>query len=355
MKNNNIPLYAEVYELLKNRICTGVYPKGSKLPSKRILAESLGVSLITVVHALELLCDEDYIASRERSGNFVIYSEETSTPRPTYDRGISADAYERRLITMQNEFPTSVYVKKARGVLSEHADDLLTPSNDNGLLCLRQAIADYLGRARDISVDPSRIFVGSGARSLYIFTILLCGRDKRYAIEDPSYDRIERAYTAFGIDPIKVPLNEGGISTDVLSSLDADLLHVTPYYSYPSGISTTSRARRDYTKWARAGERMLIEDDFGSELCKTHRPSDTLLAADPERVIYINSFSKTISPAVRAGYAVVPEHLCDRAKAACEIVPCAMSTLDQYLLTELIRGGDLERSINRMRKKLKEK
>lgn len=355
MNNKNIPLYAEIYELLKNRIRSGVYPKAGKLPSKRALAESLGVSLITVVHALELLCDEGYIVGRERSGYYVTYSEDRVFARPSQSPATTSDGYERRLMTMQSEFPPSVYVKKARGVLSEHADELLTPSNDNGLLCLRQAIADYLGRARDISVEPSQIFVGSGARSLYIFTLLLCGRNKRYAIEDPSYDRIERAYRAFGIDPIKVPLNEGGIRPELLSSLDADLLHVTPYYSYPSGISTTSRVRREYTKWARAGERMLIEDDFGSELCKAHRPSDTLFSADPERVIYINSFSKTISPAVRAGYAVVPEHLLDAAKTACEIVPCAMSTLDQYLLTELIQDGDLERSINRMRRRLCDK
>lgn len=254
---------------------------------------------------------------------------------------------------MESGFPISVYAKSVRHVLSEQGDRVLLPSDDNGLLPLREAIADYLARARDISVEPSQIFVGSGARSLYYFTVLLCGRNKRYAIEDPSYDRIESIYRALGIEPIKASLGKNGIDGFVLSSLDADLLHVTPYYSYPSGISASASKRREYTEWAQIGERMLIEDDFGSELCRSCRPSATLFSASPERVIYINSFSKTISPAIRAGYAVVPKELVPAALAACEIAPCNLPTLDQYLLAELISSGDLERHINRIRRRLK--
>lgn len=353
MNDLQTPLYMAVYNKLREQILTGVYPPKSKLPSKRVLADSLGVSVITVVHALELLSDEGYITSRERSGSYVTHLGVTSTPETHHM--LKGDSYEGRLMAMESSFPPSVYAKVARRVLSEQGERLLLPADDNGLLCLREAIADYLARARDIRVEPSQIFVGSGARSLYYFTVLLCGRDKRYAIEDPSYDRIESTYRALGIEPLKARLGNDGIDGLVLSSLDAELLHVTPYYSYPSGISTSAAKRREYTAWAEKGDRLLIEDDFGSELCRSCRPSDTLFSASPERVIYINSFSKTISPAVRAGYAVLPRHLVDAALSACEIAPCNLPTLDQYLLAELISGGDLERNINRMRRRLKSK
>ncbi len=351
MKTTKSPLYMTVYDKIKGQIVMGVYPPKSKLPSKRVLADLLGVSIITVVHALELLVDEGYIVTRERSGSYVTYQGENS--RPTTYHAPSTDSYEGRLIAMESGFPTSVYAKTARHVLSEQGDRVLLPSDDNGLLCLRKAISDYLARVRDIRVEPSQIFVGSGARSLYYFTVLLCGRDKRYAIEDPSYDRIESTYRALGIEPIKASLGKNGIDGFVLSLLDADLLHVTPYYSYPSGISASASKRQEYTEWAQIGDRMLIEDDFGSELCRSGRPSDTLFSASPERVIYINSFSKTISPAIRAGYAVVPKELVPAALAACEIAPCNLPTLDQYLLAELISSGDLERHINRIRRRLK--
>lgn len=351
MKSTRSLRYMAVYDKLKEQITSGVYPMGSKLPSKRTFADMFGVSIMTVVHALEMLADEGFIVTRERSGYYVIYQGENSR-HATY-QAPKIDSYEGRLIAMESGFPISVYAKSARHVLSEQGDRVLLPSDDNGLLCLREAIADYLARARDIRVEPSQIFVGSGARSLYYFTVLLCGRDKRYAIEDPSYDRIESTYRALGIEPIKASLGKNGIDGGVLSVLDADLLHVTPYYSYPSGISTSAAKRREYTEWAQVGDRMLIEDDFGSELCRSGRPSSTLFSASPERVIYINSFSKTISPAIRAGYAVVPKELVPAALAACEIAPCNLPTLDQYLLAELISSGNLERHINRIRRRLK--
>lgn len=353
------PLYMQMYEDIKDQIVKGVYRYGEKIPSKRVLADRFGVSVITAEHALALLVDEGYIKNSLRCGFFAAYYPElnfsgTGTAADVRTRTHEgADSFESRLLDSRCVFPPSVYIKEVRRTLSELGDRLLEPSDVSGVYMLRAAISEYLARARSIYAAPERIIIGSGARSLYNLAILMIGQDKVYAIEKPSYAAIEQTYLMHRVRYVTAELGDDGIKTEALENLSADVLHVTPYFSFPSGISASAAKKQSYLDWAESGERLIIEDDFGSELYRFCKPAQTLCAFDPQRVVYINTFSKTVSPAIRVGYMIIPEVLADRAADCLGFASCPPPVLEQYVLAGLISGGSFERNLNRMRRNLR--
>lgn len=250
-------------------------------------------------------------------------------------------------------FPAGLYAKTVRSVLTKYGDDILKRTDGAGLPRLRCAVAKYLMRAREIEVSPDDIVIGSGAEALYQLAIMLIGSDRVYAIETPSYDKIEKTYRARGISCLLLPLSGDGIPDSVLSSCAADVLHVTPYHSFPSGITATAAKKRAYLEWAKSRGAVIIEDDFGSEFCRSRKPTDTLFETDGgERVLYINTFSKTLSPALRVGYMLLPRALQSRRKNI-EYMSCSVPVLDQYILCELLDGGSFERHLNRIRRQIR--
>ena len=345
------PVYLQLYGQIRDDILSGVYAYNSKLPSKRSLAEETGVSTVTVEHAYALLCDEGYAEGRPRSGYVVIFrksdgfaaaarSEHTPHPAPS-----SAHAHP--------DFPLSVLSKTMRRVLTEHGDLLLEKSPSLGCWELREAIRRYLARNRGISVDTEQIVIGSGSEYLYGLIVELLGRNKIFAIESPSYKKIEQVYRATEIRYELLPLRRTGIDSKALSETSADILHTTPYRSYPSGVTATASKRHEYIRWADRGERYIIEDDFESEFSVSTKPTETLFAlSDKDNVIYLNTFSKTISPSLRIGYMVLPKHLVKTYEEKLGFYSCTVPTFMQYVLTELIDNGDFERHINRVRRGL---
>ena len=250
-------------------------------------------------------------------------------------------------------FPAGLYAKTVRSVLTKYGGDILKRTAGAGLPRLRCAVAQYLMRAREIEVSPDDIVIGSGAEALYQLAIMLIGSDRIYAIETPSYDKIEKTYRARGINCLLLPLSGDGVPDSVLSSCAADVLHVTPYHSFPSGITATAAKKKAYLEWAKSRGAVIIEDDFGSEFCRSRRPTDTLFETDGgERVLYINTFSKTLSPALRAGYMLLPRALQVRRKNI-EYMSCSVPVLDQYILCELLDGGSFERHLNRIRRQIR--
>lgn len=342
------PVYLQIYKQIRDDIIAGIYPFDTKLPSKRSLAEETGVSTITVEHAYALLCDEGYVEARERSGYIVVFRKS--------DGFVASIEHHTDHITHYSEntntrFPISVISKTMRKVLTEHGELLLEKSENRGCLELREAICRYLARNRGMQVDVEQIVIGSGSEYLYGLIVELFGRNKVYAIETPSYKMIEQVYKATEINYELLPLTSSGIDSKALSETKADILHTTPYRSYPSGVTATASKRHEYIRWSSKNNRYIIEDDFESEFAVSTKPTETLFAlSESDNVIYLNTFSKTISPSFRIGYMVLPKHLVEMFDSKLGFYSCTVPTFMQYVLTELINNGDFERHINRVRR-----
>lgn len=340
--------YMLLYEKLRQMILSGSYSYGSKLPSKRILSEENGISLISVEHSLEMLADEGYIETRERKGYFVIYREDEG-----FTNSIGSAFY-----TVPSEasdevdlFPFSLYARTMRKVLSQYDQQIFTRCPGEGSVKLRQAIAGYLGRSRNMMVPYERIVIGSGAEYLYGLILQMLGMERAYAIEKPSYEKIEQIYNAHGIYPESLPLGKGGIISSNLASSSAEVLHVSPFRSFPSGITASAAKRAEYIKWASSNGRIIIEDDFESEFSVLSKPEDTLFAlSEDDNVIYINTFSKTIAPSIRIGYMILPEKLMGLFQTKVGFYSCTVPSYEQYVLAEFMDSGEFERHINRVRR-----
>ena len=343
----NRPVYLQLYRQIRADIIAEHYPHGAKLPSKRGLAEELGVSTVTVEHAYALLCDEGYVQARERSGYTVLFrrGDGFATPHET------GTPLSEAPIHPHPEFPLSVLSKTMRRVLTERGDLLLEKSPNRGCAPLRQAICRYLARSRGMQVEAEQIVVGAGSEYLYSLIVELLGRDRVYAIESPSYKKIRQVYDAMEITCDLLPLTDAGIDSQALAATAAQVLHTTPYRSYPSGVTATASKRHEYIRWAEEGDHLIIEDDFESEFSVHTKPTETLYAlAKKDNVIYLNTFSKTISPSLRVGYMVLPRHLVEVFEERLGFYSCTVPTFLQYVLTELINNGDFERHINRVRR-----
>ena len=360
------PAYMQLYHQLRDDITRGVCPYGMKLPSKRFLAAETGTSVITVQHAYDLLADEGCIRSRERSGYYVSYRENElfpvapdSSTESEYSANISghheiSDIPVRGpiLTPEQEQFPFTVLAKTARKVLTEHGEELLLRSPNSGTMFLREAIAQYMARSRRIIVSPEQIIIGSGSEYLYNLIVQMLGRERTFALEDPSYEKIRLVYEASGVHCEMLPMDREGIKLSALHRTSASVLHVTPFNSYPSGITASASRRAGYIRWASRDNRFIIEDDFDSEFSMSAKAEDTLFSLEPQRsVIYMNTFTRTISPAVRVGYMVLPAQLSAALQETISFYSCTVPVFTQHLLAEVIRSGDFERHINRVRRR----
>ena len=386
------PAYMQLYSRIREDITKGICPFRSKLPSKRYLASETGTSVITVQHAYDLLADEGYIESRERSGYYVIYKENELFPVASsaddYSNasgsavsgaaadgyaasgaaadGVTAELYDTSEIheisdipirgpivtPEQEQFPFNILARKARKVLSEYGESLLERSPNSGTVLLREAIAQYLARSRRMNVAPDQIVIGSGSEYLYNLIVQILGRDRTFALEDPSYEKIRLVYEASGVHCEMLPMDREGVRLGSLRHSAASVLHVTPFNSYPSGITATASRRAGYIKWASSKDRYIIEDDFDSEFSMSTKAEDTLFSLEPHRsVIYMNTFTRTLSPAVRVGYMVLPAEQSAAMQEKISIYSCTVPVFTQHLLAELISSGDFERHINRVRRR----
>ena len=341
--------YLQLYRQLRRDITDGIYKYGSKLPSKRLLAEEAGVSVITVEHSYSLLCDEGYTEPRERKGYFVIYKEKDFL-------AISEKAEEVKLHikaphTEENSFPFSVLSKTMRRVLSVYGEDILVKSPNLGCSELRRAISDYLSRNTGIIARPECIIIGSGAEYLYSLIVMLLGRDRIFGLENPSYEKIRKVYSACQVSCRMLSMGREGIQSEELRSTDANVLHITPFNSYPSGITATASKRMEYLAWAKERNAVIIEDNYDSELTVSTKHEETLFSLDREGcVIYLNTFSKTVAPSMRVGYMILPEKMMKEFEERLGFYSCTVPVFEQYVLSELIEKGDFERHINRTRR-----
>ena len=336
--------YRQLYAQLKEALVSGAYPPGSRLPSKRALAAELGISVITVEHALALLADEGWVEPRERSGVYALPHGGVAPARAALEEMSLPQSVPK-------DFPFNALARIMRRTLADKGERILAKSPPLGTIELRGAIRRYLARSRGLDVDEGRILIGSGAEALYALLVQLLGRGTLFAVEDPSWEKIRLVYEHNGARCVSLPMGPDGIDGAALSACAAGALHVTPYRSYPSGISASAAKRAAYAAWAEARGTWLIEDDYNSELASPRGRIETLAALLPERTLYLSTFSKTIAPSFRTGYLVLPAPLMAEYRERLGFYSCSVPVYDQYVLAEFIDSGELERSLSRRRRK----
>ena len=349
-KNGKVPAYLQLYRFFVRDIAAGVYPYGSRLPSKRMIAEETGVSVITAEHALTLLMEEGYVRSRERSGVYVIYRDEDFLGE--MGKPEEAPPEKEHAEHISGEFPFSVLAKTMRKVLLDYGEKILVKSPNHGCPELREEICRYLGRSRGISVLPSQVIIGSGAEYLYGLIAQLLGTDQIIAVENPSYKKIREVYEAMGITCDALNMKPDGIATEELERTKARILHVTPFNSFPSGVTAGISKKLEYLRWAGKRGGILVEDNYDSELTVSRKIEEPLFSMDTAgNVIYLNTFSRTLAPSMRIGYMILPARLEETFNRKLGFYSCTVPIYDQYVLAELLKSGDFERHLNRVRRK----
>lgn len=341
--------YHALYQNLKQQIQDGERHPGEKLPSKRVLADTAGVSLITVEKAYAMLADEGYITPKQRQGYFVA----AISPLPTKQRDHAPIHHlPEPPPPKKSAFGYSVWFKTVRRVMAEQGAALFVRSPREGCAVLRNAIADYLLRYRGMRADPERIIIGSGAEQLYEFAARVLGQVRCIGIEEPGYPTIKTVYDFLGVKTLPLAMGEDGIAKSELQK-PFDVLHITPFHSFPTGISTSVAKRCEYLNWAHRTGNFLIEDDYASEFFKPGHPIEPLYAMDgTDSVIYINTFSKSLSPAMRMGYMILPKRLLAAYQKIGTGLSCSVPVMDQYVLAAFIQSGAFERHLNHLRCRL---
>lgn len=249
-------------------------------------------------------------------------------------------------------FPYAAWAKSLRDALTRESERMLVGETGfAGALRLRKAIADHLRGFRGMEVDPECIVVGAGSQVLYNWLVQLLGRNLHYGVEDPGYLRLSRIYEANNVELSHIPLDENGIDMASVVESSADVLHLMPSHQFPTGIVTSIGRRYELLGWASAKDnRYLVEDDYDCEFRLTGRPIPSLQSIDATgKVIYANTFTKSLGPAFRIGYLVLPPELADRFRRELGFYSCTVSAIDQLALARFIESGDYERHVNRLR------
>ena len=350
------PLYEYLYRCIRQDILSGVLQADERLPSKRALAEHLQISVITVETAYQQLEAEGYLYVRPRRGFFVSRVDQLpEAPAPAKIE--SQPEFPRWAVDLQSNqvdatrFPASIWAKLTRQVLSEGNSSLVSPVPNQGLPTLRQAIANHLRDFKGMSVSPEQIIVGAGAEYLYLLLAQLLGRSSVFAVEDPGYQKIRQIYQKCGAAYIPIPLDQHGMDPAALETSGATVLHISPSHHYPTGIITSINRRYALLRWADQQDGTIIEDDYDSEFRFTGRPIPSLQSIDHSgRVIYMNTFSQTISPSMRVGFMVLPPRLLERYRQELGFYACTVPALDQHILARFLLGGYYEQHLSRMRK-----
>ena len=360
-------LYEYLYKCIKNDIILENLDVHEKLPSKRSFAKNLGISVITVENAYEQLMAEGYIYSIPKKGFYVADLRElnlTKTPSVGPDNALLSIKekvpYLADFTSNQTDseiFPFTIWARTMRELLNENQQQLMENPPCGGIMALRQAIADYLHAFRGMVVNPEQIIVGAGTEYLYGLLIQLLGDDKIYGIENPGYPKIAKIYDSMHVSYSAIDLDEHGVCIYSLEDHQIDIMHLSPSHHFPTGIITPISRRYELLGWASKDEnRYIIEDDYDSEFRYHGKPIPAMQGLDDgENVIYMGTFSKAIAPAIRASYMVLPKKLAKRYQQIGQTFSCAVSRIDQKVLTLFLTEGHFERHLNRMRNIYKEK
>ena len=354
-----IPAYEQIYSFIKKEIIEGRLGKGTKLPSTRELADYIQFSRSTILMAYEQLIAEGYIETRPRSGYFVTeiekgfgsssvrnHSVKKHCEKECYEIDFSPDGIE------EDFFPYNEWRRLSHQVIVSENSELVNSGEPQGDKGLRKQIAQYLGESRGARTDADHIILGAGNETLLMIISMLVGKDAVFAMENPVYAKSCMIIKNLGHDVRMVNVNDAGIDVSELEGTDADIVYVTPSHQYPLGTVMSITRRLELIEWAsKCDGRYIIEDDYDSEFRYKGKPIPSLQGNDSEgRVIYIGTFSKSISPALRMSYMVLPDSLYDKYMELSEFMGNTVSRIEQKTVELFMKTGGFERHLNRMRK-----
>ena len=254
-----------------------------------------------------------------------------------------------------SRFPAAAWARLTRQVLSEDGEALLRPVPHQGLPALRQAIARDLREYKGMAVPPEQIVVGAGSETLIGLLVQLLGREGGYGVENPGYTKTQRILTSCGAAVRPLPLDGQGLRVDALEEAGVRVVHVTPSHHYPLGIIMPVARRQALLRWAEAApDRYILEDDYDSEFRFSGRPIPALQSLDGgERVVYLNTFAKSLAPSLRISYMVLPPHLLERWRRDFWFYSSTVPSFEQYALARFMERGHFERHLNRTRTRYK--
>ena len=369
--NDERPLYEQLYANIAQDIRAGVLKASEKLPSKRRLAQHLGVSVITVENAYAQLLAEGYLYAQERRGYYVtsVLLPEGSVVQEQEDSSFEDKRYHQpgselaftsssldAEVDHRGSFPYHLWARHIRAVLSAESEESLYRESDAfGSLRLRKALCRLMKSTRGMTVSPDQVVVGAGAQYLYGLVAQFVGAGAVVALENPGYARLLNIYRAHGVEVAPLPLDREGLNLEELQSSLATIAHIMPTHQYPTGLVTTISRRFQLLGWAtQDARRLIVEDDYDSEFRFSGKPIPTLQSIDAQgQVLYVNTFTKSLGSGFRIGYLVLPPHLIEEFRRKLGFYSCTVSVLDQLALARFIEEGDYERHISRMRTKFR--
>ena len=358
-----VSLYFQIYESIKEEILRGRLVPGEHLPSKRVLASSLGVSINTIDAAYQQLVSEGYLEARPGSGYYVL----DPGVLPVKDMTIEADSSDSHPPCPDNPIldfspngvdlpalPLDKIRKCIRDVFADPEADLFRACGSLGSAELRSSLCRYLGQSRGIDCRPEQILIGAGTDYILQLLIQIISYAKsptRVAMENPVYNKAYQIFTGLGVPVDLIPLDKSGIEMKSLSTSPANIVYTTPAHQFPLGIIMPISRRTELLEWAAlSDDRYIIEDDYDSEFRYAGRPIPPIKAMDAaNRVIYLGTFSKSIAPSVRISYLVLPPILMQVCQTGLSYYNTTVTGAEQIILSRFIDNGDFERHINRMR------
>lgn len=356
--NSEIPLYEQIYQYIKTEIRDGRIGYGEKLPSTRALSKHLEVSRSTIELSYEQLVSEGYIETVPCRGYFVAQIDElyhlkkVDTKVPKRKKTARKYRYDFTPNGVDlKSFPYNVWRKLSKEILVEDKTELFRSGDPQGEYSFRSAICNYLYQARGVNCGPHQIIVGAGSDYLLMLLHMIIGEHHRIAFEDPAYKQAYRMAESMGYQTVPISLDKSGMKIGALEDSGADIAYVTPSHQYPTGIVMPMKRRMELLNWANREEyRYIVEDDYDSEYRYKGKPIPALQGYDTQdKVIYLGTFSKSIAPAIRMSYMVLPEILLSEYESRCSFVSTTVSKVDQMIVQRFIEEGYYERHLNKTR------
>jgi GntR family transcriptional regulator/MocR family aminotransferase len=347
-----VTLRAQLERHLREAVRSGRLPPGSALPSTRALAEQLGIARGVVVEAYDQLVAEGYLVARQGSTTRVADAARVgaAAPRPAApSRPLRYDF--RPGVPALEAFPRSAWLASLRRALQQAPHAALGYGDPRGQPPLRQALAGYLGRVRGVAADPQRVLVCSGFAQGTALVCRALGRRgaRRVAMEDPCHPLLRAQVAAAGLEPVPVPVDDHGLRVDRLAAVGAEVVLVTPAHQFPTGTVLAAPRRAALVAWAQRHDAVIVEDDYDAEYRYDREPIGAVQGLAPERVVYGGTASKTLAPALRLGWLVLPAWLVDAVAEEKALDDMASPALEQLALADLLGRGEVDRHLRRNR------
>lgn len=355
--HSKIPLYEQIYDYIKTDIQDGRLKYREKLPSTRALSKYLEVSRSTVELAYEQLLSEGYIEAEPYRGFFVAQTEELYHFKKERIRPFLPEQEKKYKYDFSpngvdlKSFPYNAWRKLSKDILMDDRTELFRSGDPKGEYGFRNAICSYLHQARGVNCSPDQIVVGAGSDYILMLLSMVLGRGHRIAFEDPAYKQAYHMANALSYETVPVPLDKNGMMISALEESGADIAYVTPSHQFPTGIVMPINRRMELLRWAAKGEeRYIVEDDYDSEYRYKGKPIPALQGYDAhEKVIYLGTFSRSVAPAIRLSYMVLPQPLMDAYERKNGFVHSTVSKVDQLIMQRFLEEGHYERHLNKTR------